>query len=63
MEYGIGAATRALNEAPYRVIAMEHRTPATVEVWLQPVNEPMAYPPGEARSCWRIRCVDIPPRS
>ena len=45
----LGAAPLpARDEAPYRVIAMEHRTPATVEVWLQPVNEPMAYLPGES---------------
>jgi CDP-4-dehydro-6-deoxyglucose reductase, E3 len=44
----LGAAPiPARDEAPYRVIAIEHRTPAIVEVWLQPMDQAMAYRPGE----------------
>jgi hypothetical protein len=37
----------ARDEAPYRVSAIEHRTPAIVEVWLRPMDQPMAYRPRE----------------
>jgi len=44
----LGAAPiPARDETRYRVIAIEHRTPAIVEVWLQPMDQPMAYRPGE----------------
>jgi CDP-4-dehydro-6-deoxyglucose reductase, E3 len=52
----------ARDEAPYRVIAIEHRTPAIVEVWLQPVDQPMDYRPGEY-VLLEDSMRQIPPRS
>ena len=44
----LGAAPiPAREEASYRVIAIEHRTPAIVEVGLQPLDHPMDDRPGE----------------
>jgi len=50
------------DEAPYRVIAIEHRTPAVVEVWLQPMDQPMDYRPGEY-VLLEDSMRQIPPRS
>jgi CDP-4-dehydro-6-deoxyglucose reductase len=50
------------DEAPYRVIAIEHRTRAIVEVWLQPMDQPMDYRPGEY-VLLEDSMRQIPPRS
>jgi len=52
----------ARDEAPYRVIAIEHRTTAIVEVWLQPMDQPMDYRPGEY-VLLEDSMRQIPPRS
>jgi ferredoxin-NADP reductase len=52
----------ARDEAPYRVIAIEDRTPVIVEVWLRPMVEPMEYRPGEYVLLEDAR-RQIPPRS
>jgi CDP-4-dehydro-6-deoxyglucose reductase, E3 len=59
----LGAAPiPARDEAPYRVIAIEHRTRAIVEVWLQPMDQPMDYRPGEY-VLLEDSMRQIPPRS
>lgn len=59
----LGAApVPARDEAPYRVIAIEQRTPTIVEVWLRPTAAPMDYRPGEY-VLLEDSMRQIPPRS
>lgn len=44
------------------MLAIEHRTPTIVEVWLQPMDRPMAYRPGEY-VLLEDSMRQIPPRS
>ena len=52
----------ARDEAQYRVLSIEHRTPAIVELWLRPMDQPMDYRPGEY-VLLEDSMRQIPPRS
>jgi NAD(P)H-flavin reductase len=55
-------AIRAADEVPYRVSAIERRTPVIVEVRLHPLAKPLGYLPGEF-VLLEDRARRVPPRS